>query len=270
MDVWSHQYPTIPNYTHYSTVHDLHTCIDYWLSLWQFVSQIQVCEILPHTYTDPSPILLGLDLCMPPPPALPWRFPLNSLLDEALTVELGRNIEEYFILNMGTVTKFATVWEAFKVYVHNVTTAKHVGVLRALCNSLSRLETEIADLESKLMEGKDDNLLSSIIDKLVEFQEVAQNEVMHRGKYAVVRVYGEGERPGTILAVLLRPYHENNVIMQIQDDTERVWSDAESTVGKFHDYNGDLYKLRLQYHEATPTDYLTWPCSVLQWSIGKC
>ncbi|KAJ1134725.1 hypothetical protein NDU88_001172 [Pleurodeles waltl] len=50
VDVWEHRYPMIPGYTHYSTVHDIHTRIDYWLCMQQLAPQIQDCEVLPHTY----------------------------------------------------------------------------------------------------------------------------------------------------------------------------------------------------------------------------
>ncbi|KAJ1203837.1 hypothetical protein NDU88_007618 [Pleurodeles waltl] len=83
--------------------------------------------------------------------------------------------------------------------------AKHGGVQRVLHGRLSRLETEIADLESKQLEGRDDAVLNEIRSKLTEFQEVAQTEVMYLEKYAVVQVYGKGEQLGATLAALLHP-----------------------------------------------------------------
>ncbi|KAJ1100058.1 hypothetical protein NDU88_005147 [Pleurodeles waltl] len=85
-EVWAHCCPTTPGYTHYSTVHDVHTRIDYWLCTQQLVPQIQACEVFPRTFSDHSPILLELDLCMPPPPGFLWQFPPNFLLDDS-----GRN-----------------------------------------------------------------------------------------------------------------------------------------------------------------------------------
>ncbi|KAJ1198040.1 hypothetical protein NDU88_001884 [Pleurodeles waltl] len=88
-------------------------------------------------------------------------------------------------------------------------------------------------------------------------KKVAQNEVMHMGNYAVATVYGEGDRAGSTLATLLCPNRENNVILEIQDDTGRVWIDAKSVTRKFCDYYMDLYKSCLDFDEAAVTDYLT-------------
>ena len=47
------------------------------------------------------------------------------------------------------------------------------------------------------------SLLGDIKSKIDDFHDTTQREVTHIGKYAVARVYGEGERPGAILAGLL-------------------------------------------------------------------
>ncbi|KAJ1157676.1 hypothetical protein NDU88_010380 [Pleurodeles waltl] len=82
---------------------------------------------------------------------------------------------------------------------------KHAGVLRSLRTHLRQLEVKIADWESSLEAGREKTGLSSLKRKLVDFQETAQSEVMHIGKYAVARVYG-GARSyaGNIVAPQIR------------------------------------------------------------------
>ncbi|KAJ1084846.1 hypothetical protein NDU88_004992 [Pleurodeles waltl] len=177
---------------------------------------------------------------MPPPPAFSWHFPPNFLLDKAFKDELGQAIEEYFTLNVGTVTKFATVWEAIKAYIQGMTITEHAGVLRSLHTRLHELEAETADLERRLEGGNDESVLSSLRSKLVEFQETAQSKVGHMGKHGVAHVYREGGKPGATLATLLCPTRGNEVILQIQVYAGQVSSGAKPVVERFCGYYTDL------------------------------
>ncbi|KAJ1082512.1 hypothetical protein NDU88_002677 [Pleurodeles waltl] len=60
----------------------------------------------------------------------------------------------------------------------------------------------------------------------------------------------------TTLVPLLRPWHEDKAILQIQDDDGGVWNDVAKMVEKFHDYYTGLYKSRSQFDEVAVTDYL--------------
>ncbi|KAJ1164667.1 hypothetical protein NDU88_005101 [Pleurodeles waltl] len=64
-------------------------------------------------------------------------------------------------------------------------------------------ESDLAALEQAHVTTADVALLGHVCKKLEEYNEFAQDEVTHLGKYAVATVYGEGERPSAVLAALL-------------------------------------------------------------------
>ncbi|KAJ1107642.1 hypothetical protein NDU88_005032 [Pleurodeles waltl] len=90
--------------------------------------------------------------------------------------------------------------------LRGITLPKHVGVHSSIRNRLAQLDLELAELEWQHMETEERHLLASIKTKIDECHKVSQSEVNHLGKYAVARVYGEGERPGATLAALLQPF----------------------------------------------------------------
>ncbi|KAJ1172640.1 hypothetical protein NDU88_004484 [Pleurodeles waltl] len=79
------------------------------------------------------------------------------------------------------------------------------GVLRSIRGRLQLLEGELSQLEQEHRDTADTRTLGHICAKMQEFQETALSEVRHMGKYAVARAYGEGDRPGKVLANLIHP-----------------------------------------------------------------
>ncbi|KAJ1126438.1 hypothetical protein NDU88_004845 [Pleurodeles waltl] len=90
-------------------------------------------------------------------------------------------------------------------------------VERLLHDRLARLQTEISALEKQHCDMSDSCILDNMRANLDEFNETAQSEVRHLGKYAVGRTYREGKRPVAMLAGLLRPCLEKDVVLEVQD-----------------------------------------------------
>ncbi|KAJ1198452.1 hypothetical protein NDU88_002293 [Pleurodeles waltl] len=70
--------------------------------------------------------------------------------------------------------------------------------------------------------------------KLHEFQDTALAEVQHLGKYATANVYGE--RPSWVLANLIRPGREQNVIMAVQAADGSETRGPEHILARFREY----------------------------------
>ncbi|KAJ1104855.1 hypothetical protein NDU88_002264 [Pleurodeles waltl] len=80
---------------------------------------------------------------------------------------------------------------------------------------LQLLEQDLAQLEQDHYNAAASRTLGQIHSKLLEFQDMAI-AVQHLGKYANAQMYGEGERPSSVLANLIRPHREQNVIITVQ------------------------------------------------------
>ncbi|KAJ1172876.1 hypothetical protein NDU88_004731 [Pleurodeles waltl] len=117
-----------------------------------------------------------------------WSVPPYSVMDVAFSDDLAKSIKEYFQEMIGSVPKFGTVWEVFSVYIRGIAIAKQAGDLKSLCNRLALLEQEIAQLEREHLATEDKQFLGQIHEKLIEFNDIAQSEVQHMGKYAPAHV----------------------------------------------------------------------------------
>lgn len=180
--------------------------------------RVVACTHLPRTYSDHSPVQLMLEFRAPRVPAFTWRFPPYSLLDAVFKAELTRAIEEFFANNIGSFKTFATVWEAFKVYIKGVAMSSHAEVLRSIRNRLETLEKDISYIESSLLGDKGIQAAAELKQKLAEFQETANNEIKHMGKYATARSYGERDRPRATLAGILRPPRTTDKMLEMVHD----------------------------------------------------
>ncbi|KAJ1127163.1 hypothetical protein NDU88_005566 [Pleurodeles waltl] len=191
-------------------------------------------------------------------PALPfsWRFPPFSLLDSVFPGELATTITDFFQINKGSVANVGIVWETFNVYIRGITIAKHAGVLRSIRGRLHLLEREISQLEQDHQVTADAHILGHINNKIQEFQEMALSEVQHLGKYATARLYGEGDRPGGVLAGLIRPNRDKNTITVIKAGDGSELRDPERIADKFRDYYQSLYTSRVDTDLEALMDYL--------------
>ncbi|KAJ1197306.1 hypothetical protein NDU88_001166 [Pleurodeles waltl] len=112
--------------------------------------------------------------------------------------------------------------------------SKYAGVLKSIRRHLAHLEKEIAQLEEEHLLTADRHPLGRIHAKIIEFQDTALTEVQHMGKYVTACIYGEGERPGAVLAGIIRPRREKGTIMAIQDEDGSMIMDQERIAIKFH------------------------------------
>lgn len=141
---------------------------------------------------------------------------------QPLKEELADAIELLFEKNVGSVDSFQTVWDAFNVYIRGIDISKHAGVLKSIRNRLALLEQKLVSLEQTLLSGPNEAITQELKRTLEEYHAEADAEIKHMGKYATARVYGEGERPGAVLAQLLKQHRDKSVVSEITTDTRNT------------------------------------------------
>ncbi|KAJ1191199.1 hypothetical protein NDU88_000515, partial [Pleurodeles waltl] len=77
------------------------------------------------------------------------------------------------------------------------------------------------------------------------------------GKYATARVYGEGDRPGRVLANLIRPSRSANLINTAMAADGSVIGDPEMVATRFREYYQTLYTTKGDPDPNAIWDYLT-------------
>lgn len=184
------------------------------------------------------------------PVALPflWRFPPYSLLDSVFKAELTDAINEFFHTNNGSVDTFTTVWETFKVYIRGMAIKKHAGVLRSIRNRLELLETKLTKLEADFLDNTS-HTQEQLKDTLEEYHSIADSKLKHMGRYAMAREYGEGDRPGSVLAALARRRSESSNISGLLDEEGTLLTEQADINSRFSRYYQELYRTNV-----IPTD----------------
>ncbi|KAJ1114842.1 hypothetical protein NDU88_003072 [Pleurodeles waltl] len=149
-------------------------------------------------------------------------------------VKLNKELNSLHLkIHKGSVASVGVVWETFKVYIRGITIAKHAWVLKSFRGCLQLLEQDLAQLEQNHQTSADNQTLGHMHAKLLEIQDTALAEIQHLEKYATACVYGEGERPSSVLANLIRP---NREIIAVQAEDSSVLRDPERTVARFREY----------------------------------
>ncbi|KAJ1203668.1 hypothetical protein NDU88_007452, partial [Pleurodeles waltl] len=143
--------------------------------------------------------------------------------------------------NVGSVDREATLWEAFKVVIRGQCIARQAGVLRAIRGTLVALEADIKRLERTFLEAGESEVPGLLKPKLLEYNEEAMQEVKFPGKYAEARRYGEGGRPGKVLANMIRPPRPATCIHELRTTAGELLHDKEDIVGAFSEFYSRLY-----------------------------
>lgn len=256
LDAWRMWNPAHGGYTHYSAPHQLHARIDYWFISDTFRLAIRDCEVLARTYSDHSPVALTLAAPVKCPPPFTWRFPPYALLDEVFKTEMLEAINTFFETNIGSVEHFATIWETFKVYIRGIAISKHSGVLRSIRNRLAQLVQTLHTLEAEFLANNTSQTAESFKTTLEEYHTEADREVKLLGKYAVARTYGEGERPGAVLASLMRGQRHTTLPIILEDEAGKRIEEPDKVADQFKTYYTDVYTTKSCFPPADMPEYL--------------
>lgn len=142
------------------------------------------------------------------------------------------------------------------MYIRGVAMSKHSGVLRSLRQRLMLFERKIGDCESRaLLEGNAANT-EALKQLLAEYQEEADTEVQHLGKYARARAYGEGDRPGSVLANMMKAKRHKTTVLAIRSAEGALLTEEEEIANRFRQYYSELYASRASGMSDEILDYL--------------
>ena len=216
-DSWRIMRAECPAYTHYSAPHDTWSCLDYVLVTPRSASWLRSVSHPPRTLSDHAPVLVQLSIPVAGEVERRWRFPNRALLDVVFRDSLQTAMTEIFEINVGSVKSAATLWEAFKACTRGVCISQHAGILRVLRHTIANIEKELQHLDKLAVEPCGSPQLGRRAQLMQEFREAADREHKYISKFARARRYGEGERPGRILADLLLPPGSSTYITEVRD-----------------------------------------------------
>ena len=99
---------------------------------------------------------------------------------------------EFFQQNLGSVTKYKSLWDSFKAYIRGIIIAKHTGILRNIRAQLEKTEHKIRELEGRAIVMAQTTYIKEMNTLLQRFSEQTDGEVTFLGRVPRARHYGEG------------------------------------------------------------------------------
>ncbi|KAJ1137577.1 hypothetical protein NDU88_003975 [Pleurodeles waltl] len=200
----------------------------------------------PPPGAPPRPIIARLLNYRDGDAALRRARQLKTLHYEGMTVSLY----PYFTLQRDNHKKLDQ-------FIKRRVAVKQAGVLKSIRGRLQLLEPDQAQLEQDHQYAAVSQTLGHIHATLLEFQDTALEEVQHLAKYATARAYGEGERPSSLLANLINPNREKDVIIFVQAGDGSELRDTEHILARFCEYYQSLYTSMVTPDHEALLDYLT-------------
>lgn len=206
-------------------------------------------EGLPRTLSDHSPV--KLTLCIPHSVSqqFTWRFCSEALLDP-FTHTIWEAITQYFAQNKGSVGSAAILWEAFKATIQGTCMKDIRGQLTKIENTLSRLERQYESSPST-------SLLAQIKESLIDYNELADEEIRYRSRRHVARAYGEGGRPGHNLPIKIKTREDRHTITKISDNSGVDHYTTRDIVMQFRTTYADMYTSQTKTSTAEMDDYFS-------------
>uniref|UniRef100_A0A803K359 Reverse transcriptase domain-containing protein n=1 Tax=Xenopus tropicalis TaxID=8364 RepID=A0A803K359_XENTR len=241
LDVWRELHPGIKQYTHYSTPYKLYARIDHiWVSR-GLASLPQSSKILISPWSDHSPVSFSITLQSITKTYTRWR--MNELLIKTPKYfsETESLLKEYFINNVGSVTSYATIWEAHKTVVRGCLIQQGATRKKLQNCEIDRLSTLLdQQLTSQSTNPKID--LSSQINKTrLELDLVLTTKAKNATQWTQQRFYSHSNKPTRLFARRLSNRLDFTPIVNLKTSKGQPTNALPKIVQEFHTFYKKLY-----------------------------
>lgn len=116
VDVWREINPISRDYSHYSAVHNVYSCIDYFFMLKGDLCKVDNCEIKVNTMSDHDPIYMSIHLNNNRKSTL-WRLNSSILNNPTIKGKLESEIQLYLENNDNEEVTPPILWDALKAVI---------------------------------------------------------------------------------------------------------------------------------------------------------
>lgn len=113
-DSWRIKHPNAKQFTFYLMAHKMYSHLDHFLISAPLIPFIIDSSISPITWSDHAPITLDVMLSQIPSRSCHWRLNDQLLHSEPSRTKLAASLKEFFLLNVGSVSDFSTLWGAHR------------------------------------------------------------------------------------------------------------------------------------------------------------
>ena len=148
-----------------------------------------------------------------------WQLRTEALLDVPYRAAIGIHLTQYFESNEATGNSSGLEWDAMKVVMRGHCIKTSWGTRHILQRSVLNMETQIRKLEQEVVASVE---ARPCLTALRKHREESRRLSNIDYKSYVRRQHAEGDKPGRVLAWLLRTETPRTVLGAIQTSTGEI------------------------------------------------
>uniref|UniRef100_A0A8C5MMF1 Reverse transcriptase domain-containing protein n=1 Tax=Leptobrachium leishanense TaxID=445787 RepID=A0A8C5MMF1_9ANUR len=244
VDVWRALNSGARDFTYYSSVHASFSRIDYLFMQQHQLHLLLEADIGTRTWSDHSPVWMSLTSPLYRPRERSWRLNTHLLEDPGFSRELSGATKHYFEENAGVgEISEVTVWEAHKAVVRGLLISKAVAIHKAKSTETVDLLNGIRRLEQSLLYSSDDADFKEATLLRRRLNDILNEKLRLDAARAKCRFALQENKPGKLLAHLLRQRRETNYVSKIKTGTGRTSPLPDVIVREFESYYRKLYDM---------------------------
>uniref|UniRef100_A0A8C5PAU0 Reverse transcriptase domain-containing protein n=1 Tax=Leptobrachium leishanense TaxID=445787 RepID=A0A8C5PAU0_9ANUR len=241
IDVWRVLHPLDRDFTYFSSVHSSYTRIDYLFVSHFELSSVTEAKIHSRTWSDHALLSLSMMSSHSRPKHFQWRLNTSLFTDPMVVTTIAEALEYYFDENDKNETTPVTLWEAHKATIRGQLIGIASKKKKERLLETNQLLLDIRSLELSHMRSHDITVYGQLLLKRARLAELSNLQLHHTIlKTKCFFAYNEN-KPGRLLARMLRKKRAQTYIPCIRSTSGQVASLPDDIVASFRDYYLGLY-----------------------------
>uniref|UniRef100_A0A8C5PLK8 Endonuclease/exonuclease/phosphatase domain-containing protein n=1 Tax=Leptobrachium leishanense TaxID=445787 RepID=A0A8C5PLK8_9ANUR len=259
IDVWRALHGGEREYSYFSTVHSRYSRIDYIFIPQYSFDIVRSSDIHTKTWSDHSPVSVGVlsPLCVPRERT--WRLNLTLLTDSGVLASTRQLLEDYFQDNLTDEVSVPTVWEAHKAVVRGLLISKGTAAKKIRRSQMAELFTEVRRLEELHAETGDPSLYQQLLQSRTSLTNHLSADLQFMALKTNSFFALNENKPGRLLAQILKTRRTRSYIPRIRLSPTTVTSNPDLVAESFQTYFSSLYSIQdTQFSDLNQDDITTY------------
>uniref|UniRef100_A0A3B5R0Z3 Reverse transcriptase domain-containing protein n=1 Tax=Xiphophorus maculatus TaxID=8083 RepID=A0A3B5R0Z3_XIPMA len=254
-EVWRTRNPTNKEFSCYSSSHQYHSRIDYFLISVELLPHVENCWYNSIVISDHAAVSLEIKVNKIDQGMKRWRMQTLLLKDSKFVTFIETCIDQYFEMNKDETTA-SIRWEAFKAYIRGEIISYSSNKNKQYNQELKLLERQIKSSEAEVYQSNDQtklhklNVLRTRYDKLTT-EKVAKNLMWTKQAF-----YDQGEKAGKLLAWRIKQMQAERTINSIKSKLDILTTDPSEINENFREFYKNLYKSEYSGNKDTQAAFL--------------
>uniref|UniRef100_A0A8C5MWK9 Reverse transcriptase domain-containing protein n=1 Tax=Leptobrachium leishanense TaxID=445787 RepID=A0A8C5MWK9_9ANUR len=242
IDAWRALNPSARDYTYFSSVHRTYSRLDYFFVPQYDLPLIRDAKIQATTWSDHAPVVLTVSSPLLRPRDRSWQLNTSLLSDPELVRVVEDNLASFFEIHKASEVPLPTVWESHKAVIRGQLISLASRKRKTQRAEIASLYSSIRALELEHQASGDD---AGTYARLLQARTQLANALNPSIHHAILRTKCyfalHEDKPGRLLACLLKKRRRQNYIPKIRTSPDTESSDPNLIARAFRDFYSSLY-----------------------------